>query len=890
MRRIPLSRLSGLIPPALSVALACSPALAADPAKAPQKAETKSEITKVQLQPPTPEVERPEPVSTTPPTQLQPITQTQPVATPAVGQAPAQTLGGTGSESVSQAAASRPNAVQSETASNVVSGGEAQTRNATDVGSLLGRSLSDPGVFTQQRNPIMSDPRIRSYHVGQINTQADGGFWMPARPDLDTVVSKYDASNIQDIIVIKGPYSVHYGPGFSFLDIQTINPPRYQNGTEFHTRSFLGYQTNGQRWDGRETVYGGGSDWGFRIGYGLRTGSDYTAGNGMDIPSSYNSQDVNFALSYDFSPDSHIEFKGLRLSQKNLEFPGLYFDINKLTTDAYSVRYQLLNQDYFDRFTADLWYNRTGAEGNTQQGAKQTFLTEFLSTIPGVSAGTGLPFVPGTFTPTVVDGSSTHFSESSKGYRFATSWGQANQIQLTAGTDLNYVNQMLSENIVIHQIFPPGSIGVPAGVPTVFPGTPPLQVSPGVAIAGAGAAPGVPALPPGTLFQELGIPQSHFVDPGIYLEGALPVNPRLNFKGGARYDAMYTASDPRVIFGNVLLSGGVPGSITTAPTGGLVTAPGASGPTILNPNIYSSKPGDPNTSRNFGLFATYVTGEYFIDEHLTALGGVGYSQRPPTLVELYSNGPFINYLQQGLTRIVGDPHLTPPKLTQMDLGLKGNYGWLRGGVNGFYSWINDYITFNQVSTNTPFNVVPNSLAGTPTGGSNTIVFTNTPRATIGGGELYGQADVTTWLTPFGNLAYVQARDLTHNVNNQPGLVSSRSTISQEPLPGIPPLNSIVGFRVHQPGLLPRWNVEFSTQMTAGQHLVASSLDELSTPGYTLYNIRSYWNVTQAVLLTGGVENIGNKFYRTALDPRSGSPTDVLFQPGRNFYFGIQVTY
>ena len=34
-------------------------------------------------------------------------------------------------------------------------------------------------------------------------------------------------------------------------------------------------------------------------------------------------------------------------------------------------------------------------------------------------------------------------------------------------TDLNYVNQMLSENIVIHQMaaggFPPGSVGFPTG-------------------------------------------------------------------------------------------------------------------------------------------------------------------------------------------------------------------------------------------------------------------------------------------------------------------------------------------------------------------------------------------------------------------------------------------
>ena len=125
MRRFPLSRISGLIPPALSVALACSPALAADPAKAPPKKEAKSDIIQVQ-RPPEPEPVRPEPETTTPPTQVQPVTATPAPAAPmpGVGQAPAQTLGGSGAESVQQAAASRGSQVQSETASNVVSGGD----------------------------------------------------------------------------------------------------------------------------------------------------------------------------------------------------------------------------------------------------------------------------------------------------------------------------------------------------------------------------------------------------------------------------------------------------------------------------------------------------------------------------------------------------------------------------------------------------------------------------------------------------------------------------------------------------------------------------------------------------------------------------------------------
>src|SRR5262249_40680338 len=150
-------------------------------------------------------------------------------------------------------------------------------------------------------------------------------------------------------------------------------------------------------------------------------------------------------------------------------------------------------------------------------------------------------------------------------------------------------------------------------------------------------------------------------------------------------------------------------------------------------------------------------------------------------------------------------------------------------------------TYNQVTSATPWNLVPPTpaAAGLPMptltwisngGSSNTVVFTNTPRANLAGGELYAQAAATDWLTPFGPLMYVQGWDLTHNVNRNPAaLITSRVGAAQEPLPGIAPLQSVVGVRFHNPGTRPIWNVELSALMVAGQHLVASSLDELPTP-------------------------------------------------------------
>ena len=62
-----------------------------------------------------------------------------------------------GNRSVSGEA--RQSASESPSA-NVVDGDEATIRNTTDAGNLLGKSTTNPGVYIQQRSPIISDPRF----------------------------------------------------------------------------------------------------------------------------------------------------------------------------------------------------------------------------------------------------------------------------------------------------------------------------------------------------------------------------------------------------------------------------------------------------------------------------------------------------------------------------------------------------------------------------------------------------------------------------------------------------------------------------------------------------------------------------------------------------------
>ncbi|MFP6704222.1 MAG: TonB-dependent receptor [Planctomycetaceae bacterium] len=309
------------------------------------------------------------------------------------------------------------------TATDVVLGLESSSRSASDAGSLLGKSLSTLGVGIQKRSPIVTDTRIRGGRVGRLG--ATGSYWVPARIDLDTLLSKIDSRLIDNMLVIKGPYSAQHGPGFNAIDIQLLGSPRFDDGWETHAATGMDYKTNGQQWNGHQTLWGGDENWGFRIDYGHRAGNDYRSGDGQKIPSSYKSRVLDIALGVDLDENSVLEFHYLRMDQTDVEFPGQAFDIDFLVTDAYELQYVQVDQEEYDRLELDVWYNRTRFEGSAQRsGKRKTFpLFDFLNF-------TGF----------------TDVNSTSTGFRTAATWGdEEDESKLVAGVDLRHLRQELNE-------------------------------------------------------------------------------------------------------------------------------------------------------------------------------------------------------------------------------------------------------------------------------------------------------------------------------------------------------------------------------------------------------------------------------------------------------------
>ena len=667
--------------------------------------------------------------------------------------------------------------------SDAVFGAEATGRKTRDIGDLLRQSKSAHGVSVQNRTPIISDTRVRGQRVGQV--LASGSYWAPARMDLDTMMNKIDSRLIDDVILIKGPYATRYGPGHRFVDLEFIHSPRYTGGTEHHGLSGVTYNTNGEQWSGRQSLWGGGQSYGYHISYGHQTGNDYETGsNGFFLPTSYKSRDLFAAFGRDLSDHETIELNILRLDQTDVEFPGLVFDLNFLVTEGYEVVYTNENFNNGNRFVAEVWYNRTRFEGDTLRPGKNRQIPSLRFELDSPTGTDGFA---------VTDGDAL-----SGGYRFSQTIFEPGGSQVTFGTDLIVLNQELND---IEPFSPSDDNNFP-------------------------------------------IPRSSQVDVGVFVETVEKLTERTTVTSGARVDGVFTDAREFV--------DGVPGSLV---------------------DIY-----DAETEQEFLLAAAYITGEHALDDSWTIDGGFGISHRPPTLTELYVENAFIGSLQRGITFLAGDPELESEKAIQFDLGTRYRSERLQAGLSLHHAWIHDYITYELIDP-----------AGAIDGLQEGAEFVNTDLATLAGFETYGNAVITPMASVFGIISFVEGRDHSRVDPSRLSPFDVRgdaAEITEEPLPGISPLEMRLGVLLHDPTPADRWGVEWAARVVDNQDRVATTLQEIRTPGFTTFDLRSYVR-SGDWLVTAGVENFTDKFYREHIDYRSGLG---VFRPGINFYFGGQTTY
>jgi iron complex outermembrane receptor protein len=358
--------------------------------------------------------------------------------------------------------------------------------------SLTRKSRVATSVSGVRRSPVAMQPVVRGYQQQSIYSRYDGANFVPVRFDLDSIVSNIDPGIIDNLVIIPGPFAVRYGPGLAFIDIQSHATPRY-DCPHWHAQTNMLYHSNGDQFYGRETVMGGGVDYGYRGSYGHKTGNDYQSGDDTDIPASYNVRDVNMMLSFDTDAYSTLDVQYLRQDLTDTEYAGLVFDASLRKTDAFFAKYSSEHWGGASRWTLEGWYNRSVLLGDNRGFGKQDFYQDSV-----------------VFQPLDSFAGFTDADVTNAGGRAESIWGDHDTGQLRLGADFRFVEEELNEFDDFDALAAP---------PFIFDAYP--------------------------------VPRSEQFNAGVYAELMKPVDDRLDVTIGFRLDwnrteqdAVYESTDP----------------------------------------------------------------------------------------------------------------------------------------------------------------------------------------------------------------------------------------------------------------------------------------------------------------------------------------------------------
>jgi iron complex outermembrane recepter protein len=320
---------------------------------------------------------------------------------------------------------------------NAVSRAEVPTIAPTDLGSVLQNSDNVQTLNSFRRSQIAFDPHVRGYRFGEIYTQWAGEYYLPARLDLDSMLNKIDPYLVQSVTVIPGPYGLRYGPGFAFIDVVPIDTPRSNCGPQWNNRFSILTRANGGQIIGSDTLSGAGQNYGFISNYGYRIGSDYRAGNGQLIPSSYHMQNALLNLGWD-TANGRVEARYNRFDMWNTEYALQFFDISSMQTDSYNLNYAGVDPMTDAQNLVQVWYNQTHFRGNNLGQDKDEIRARLAD---------GLNF-PGAFT---ADSFQSFVSGNlvSTGARAVRTYGDATAEYARLGADVRYITQSTTEQFHI---------------------------------------------------------------------------------------------------------------------------------------------------------------------------------------------------------------------------------------------------------------------------------------------------------------------------------------------------------------------------------------------------------------------------------------------------------
>lgn len=222
---------------------------------------------------------------------------------------------------------------------------DSQDRLAHDAGALMSRT---PLISTIKKSGSYGfDPVLRGFKYDQLNIVIDGVQCASAAcPNrMDPPISQISPNMIEQVEIMKGPYSLRYGNSFGGTINFKKGDPTFSDANKTFGRISGNYELNGNIV--RTEVMGGtrGQKYEASLFGAYSSGGNYIDGDGITVPSSFMRGSIGANLGYAINSQQFLTSTLTRNFARDADFPALPMDLRSDDTWLLNASYKIVFQD-----------------------------------------------------------------------------------------------------------------------------------------------------------------------------------------------------------------------------------------------------------------------------------------------------------------------------------------------------------------------------------------------------------------------------------------------------------------------------------------------------------------------------------------------------------------
>ncbi|CAM4201022.1 Hemoglobin/transferrin/lactoferrin receptor protein [Comamonas aquatilis] len=324
----------------------------------------------------------------------------------------------------------------------------------------------------------------------------------------------------------------------------------------------------------------------------------------------------------------------------------------------------------------------------------------------------------------------------------------------------------------------------------------------------------------------------------------------------------------------------------------------ASGP--LTPTdvqrLYGNAPASTIWSPSLGLV-------YDLAPKLSAYAQVKRSGRAPSAGEMYGSWNMASNYSTNQYALVGNRDIKPETSTAFDIGIKGSpTPGVTLNSSLFYSKYKDFIAYTRYTR----ALNPGMFTNVPSHIGTIYQAENRDTATIYGMELSARLDHGQWAPAMKGVYSHWALGISKGTSK-----SYYAGDKNVPLDSVLPRKAVVGVGYDAPQK--QWGLNLTGTFVAGKQAVATNREAYANggaalmdasvtlfrvPGYAIFDLAGYWQISRNVRLNAGIYNLGNKRYWDYSSARGLQPSvprdqrdiELLSNPGRTAAVSLAVAF